>query len=183
MKLENLQEEQLWDCGLRRRCGSSDLEGCCDIGGLLLLGRRERCQVFVIVDRAPARAVALRLARARSTIRSWGDALWWSLTTLTTVGYGDHVPVTTTGRLIAAGVMVAGVAVIGAVAAIVALAVALRVAREEELAFEAAAEILEQRLDVRLARIEAQLAGLDARLQAWPAVSVDDAVRSGGGDQ
>ena len=117
--------------------------------------------------------------RPDSTIRSWGDALWWSVTTLTTVGYGDHVPVTTTGRLIAAGVMVAGVAVIGAVAAIVALAVALRVAREEELAFEAAAEILEQRLDVRLARIEAQLAGLDARLQVWSTVSVDDAVRSG----
>jgi voltage-gated potassium channel len=78
--------------------------------------------------------------RPDSTIRSWGDALWWSLTTLTTVGYGDHVPVTTTGRLIAAGVMVAGVAVIGAVAAIVALVVALRVAREEELAFEAAAK-------------------------------------------
>jgi Ion channel len=121
--------------------------------------------------------------RPDSTIRSWGDALWWSLTTLTTVGYGDHVPVTTTGRLIAAGVMVAGVAVIGTVAAIVALAVALRVAREEELAFEAAAETLEQRLDVRLARIEAQLAGLDARLQAWSTVSVDDAVRSGRDDQ
>ncbi len=113
--------------------------------------------------------------RPDSTVRSWGDGLWWSLTTLTTVGYGDHVPVTTTGRLVGAVVMVAGVAVIGAVAAIVALAVALRVAREEELALEAEAEVLEQRLDVRLARIEAQLAGLDARLSAWPAVPVDDA--------
>jgi hypothetical protein len=121
--------------------------------------------------------------RPDSTIHSWSDALWWSLTTLTTVGYGDHVPVTTTGRLIAAGVMVAGVAVIGAVAAIVALAVALRVAREEELAFEAAAEILEQRFDVRLARIEAQLAGLDARLQTWSTVTADDAVRGGRDDQ
>jgi hypothetical protein len=121
--------------------------------------------------------------RPDSTVRSWGDALWWSLTTLTTVGYGDQIPVTTTGRLIAAGVMVAGVAVIGAVAAIVALAVALRVARQEELAFEAAAEILEQRLDVRLARIEAQLAGLDARLQAWSTASADDDVCSKGDDQ
>jgi hypothetical protein len=79
--------------------------------------------------------------------------------------------------------MVAGVAVIGAVAAIVALAVALRIAREEELAFEAAADVLEQRLGLRLARIEAQLAGLDARLQARSPVSVDDAIRSGRDDQ
>ena len=121
--------------------------------------------------------------RPDSTLRSWGDALWWSLTTMTTVGYGDHVPVTTTGRLIAAGVMVVGVAVIGAVAAIVALAVALRVAMEEELAFEAEAETLEQRLEVRLDRIEAQLAGLDARLQAWSPVSVDDVVRGGRDEQ
>jgi type II secretory pathway pseudopilin PulG len=75
--------------------------------------------------------------------------------------------------------MVAGVAVIGTVAAIVALEVALRVAREEELAFEAAAETLEQRLDLRLTRIEEKLAGLDARLQAWSPASVNDAVRCG----
>ncbi len=121
--------------------------------------------------------------RPDSTVRSWGDALWWSLTTLTTTGYGDHVPVTTTGRLIAAGVMVAGVAVIGAVAAIVALGVTLRVVREEELAFEEAAESLEQRLDLHLAAITEQLAGLDARLEEWSPVSVDDAVRSEPDDQ
>ena len=120
--------------------------------------------------------------RPDSTIRSWGDALWWSLTTLTTTGYGDHVPVSTTGRLIAAGVMVAGVAVIGAVAAIVTLMVALRVAREEEMAFEAAAETLEQRLDARLARIEAQLAALEAHLTTWSTVRVDDVARSGRDD-
>ena len=116
--------------------------------------------------------------RPDSTVHTWGDALWWSLTTLTTTGYGDHVPVSTAGRLIAAGVMVSGVAVIGAVAAIVALAVTLRVVREEELAFEAAAESLEQRLDVHLTQIASQLASLDARLQEWSTISVDDVVRS-----
>ena len=104
--------------------------------------------------------------RTGSTMDSWGDALWWSLTTMTTVGYGDHVPATTTGRLIGAAVMVAGVAIIGAVAAVVALAVARRVALEEERAMEAEAETLEQRLEVRLAGIEARLAGLDALLRA-----------------
>jgi voltage-gated potassium channel Kch len=117
--------------------------------------------------------------RTDSTIRSWGDGLWWSLTTLTTVGYGDHVPVTTTGRLIGAAVMVAGVAVIGAVAAIVTLVVALRVARQEELAFVAAAETMEQQLESRLARIEAQLAGLDAHLKTWSTVRADDVDRGG----
>ena len=36
---------------------------------------------------------------AGANIRTFGDALWWSATTVTTVGYGDHFPVTTTGRL------------------------------------------------------------------------------------
>jgi voltage-gated potassium channel Kch len=103
--------------------------------------------------------------RPDSTLRSWGDALWWSLTTLTTVGYGDHVPVTTAGRVIGAVVMVVGVAVIGGVAAIVAHAMALRVARQEEVAFQAGAGVLEQRLEVRLARVEAQLASLNAHLE------------------
>ena len=115
--------------------------------------------------------------RPDSTVRSWGDALWWSLTTVTTTGYGDHVPVTTTGRLIAAAVMVTGIAVIGAVAAIVALAVARRVALEEERTLEAEAGTLEHRLELRLDRIEARLESLDAHLRRshpGPAADVPD---------
>ena len=61
-----------------------------------------------------------------------GDSLWWAVATMTTVGYGDHVPVTLAGRLVAAVVMMAGVAVIGAVAAGVALVVTRAAAHAEE---------------------------------------------------
>ncbi|MCW2621910.1 MAG: two pore domain potassium channel family protein [Frankiales bacterium] len=92
-----------------------------------------------------------------STVGSWGDAVWWALTTMTTVGYGDHVPVTTGGRVVAAVVMVAGVAITGAVAAIVALAVARRIAMEEEEVLAAQARTLEHDLEARLDRVEGHL--------------------------
>jgi voltage-gated potassium channel len=99
-----------------------------------------------------------------STFGSWGDALWLALTTLTTVGYGDHVPVTVGGRLVAAAVMVTGVAVLGGVAAGVALVVATAVARTEEQALEAEAESLEHRLESRLDALDARLARIEDQL-------------------
>jgi hypothetical protein len=53
-----------------------------------------------------------------TTFRSWGDGVWWALTTMTTVGYGDHVPASTAGGFVGAVIMIAGVAVLGAVAAV-----------------------------------------------------------------
>lgn len=55
-----------------------------------------------------------------ASITTFGDALWWVLTTITTVGYGDRYPVTTEGRLVAAGLMLAGIAVLGTVTAAIA---------------------------------------------------------------
>ena len=57
---------------------------------------------------------------AEATITSYGDALWWAVTTVTTVGYGDRYPVTPEGRLIAAVLMVVGIAAMGAVTAAIA---------------------------------------------------------------
>lgn len=51
-----------------------------------------------------------------SNITSAEDAMWWAFTTVTTVGYGDHFPVTTEGRLVAAALMAVGVAVFGTIA-------------------------------------------------------------------
>lgn len=48
-----------------------------------------------------------------STIKTPGDALWWSFTTVTTVGYGDMYPNSAGGRIIAAVLMTAGVGLFG----------------------------------------------------------------------
>jgi voltage-gated potassium channel len=45
-----------------------------------------------------------------------GDALWWGIVTLTTVGYGDIVPQTPTGRWAGVAIMLTGVAVLGVLA-------------------------------------------------------------------
>ncbi|MCD9877411.1 potassium channel family protein [Streptomyces guryensis] len=50
-----------------------------------------------------------------ASMRTFGDALWWTCATLTTVGYGDITPVTPMGRLIAVGMMAIGLALLGAV--------------------------------------------------------------------
>ncbi len=54
------------------------------------------------------------------SIDSFGDALWWAVTTVTTVGYGDMFPVTPAGRGIGAFLMVAGIALFGVLTANVA---------------------------------------------------------------
>ena len=77
---------------------------------------------------------------AGANIRSFGDALWWSATTVTTVGYGDFYPVTTTGRLVAVALMVVGIASIGAITAGVAAWLVAQVEAEAREDVESAAE-------------------------------------------
>jgi voltage-gated potassium channel len=55
-----------------------------------------------------------------ANIQTGGEALWWGLVTITTVGYGDYYPVTTLGRIVGISVMLAGVGIIGALASILA---------------------------------------------------------------
>jgi len=55
-----------------------------------------------------------------ANIVSGGDALWWGMVTITTVGYGDFFPVTLLGRLTGVFVMFAGVGIIGSLASILA---------------------------------------------------------------
>lgn len=57
---------------------------------------------------------------ADSAINNFGDALWWAIVTVTTVGYGDFSPVSVTGRIVAVVMMLLGIALIGVVTASVA---------------------------------------------------------------
>ena len=55
-----------------------------------------------------------------SNIKSFGDGLWWALTTVTTVGYGDRFPTTTEGRAVAFALMLVGISLMGVITASVA---------------------------------------------------------------
>jgi voltage-gated potassium channel len=90
------------------------------------------------------------------SIQSFGDALWWSITTITTVGYGDMFPVTATGRFIAGGLMFAGIAVLGVVTASFASWLVERVSEIEESAAEATRRDI-QALAVEVQKLREQL--------------------------
>ena len=48
-----------------------------------------------------------------ANITTAGDALWWGIVTVTTVGYGDQYPVTTGGRIVGVFVLILGVGLFG----------------------------------------------------------------------
>jgi len=69
-----------------------------------------------------------------SNLTTFLDGLWWALVTLTTVGYGDEVPVTHTGRMIAVGLMLGGIALLGIVTATLSSYLVERVSAEQQKA-------------------------------------------------
>lgn len=74
----------------------------------------------------------LQVEKGAGQIKTAEDALWWSYVTITTVGYGDMVPVTTEGRLIAAVLMTVGVGLFGTFTAYVASWFVAKKAEEDE---------------------------------------------------
>lgn len=55
-----------------------------------------------------------------SNIKNFEDGLWWAITTVTTVGYGDKFPTTSTGRILAVTLMLVGISLMGVITASVA---------------------------------------------------------------
>lgn len=71
----------------------------------------------LIVTLAALAVLDAERSSPEATITSFGDAMWWAATTVTTVGYGDSYPTTAGGRSVAVGLMLAGIALLGIVTA------------------------------------------------------------------
>jgi voltage-gated potassium channel len=90
------------------------------------------------------------------TFPSIGSGLWWAVQTVTTVGYGDDIPMSLAGRLVAAFVMLLGIGFLTVITASITSTFVSRSRHEPSDADAAMAEQLHQ-LDRRLERIEAAL--------------------------
>lgn len=83
-------------------------------------------------------------------IQNVGDAVWWAFVTITTVGYGDYFPVTLTGRVVAVGLMIGGIALIGVVTATLASWIVERVSDDTQRKTHATeAQVEELRDEIR----------------------------------
>jgi len=87
---------------------------------------------FLMVAFAAITVLYVEVDAPASTIKSPGDAFWWAIVTVTTVGYGDHLPVTPEGRLIAGLLMIAGVGLFGMLSGLVASLLVNPGVRQEE---------------------------------------------------
>lgn len=102
-----------------------------------------------------------------ATINDFGNALWWAVSTISTVGYGDRVPVTGTGRFVAAGLMIGGIALLSVVTASIASWLLDRVrAVEEDAQTATRADVAALTAEVR--ELKALVAKMAAGVEAEP---------------
>jgi voltage-gated potassium channel len=112
--------------------------------------------VIVVLTTATIAVLEFESAVPQATIDSAGDAFWWAIVTLATVGYGDYYPVTLWGRIAAIALMTVGVGVFGVLASYLAN-LFLPASRDDDGPGE-------------LDEIKAELAALHTRLDAIQAM-------------
>jgi voltage-gated potassium channel Kch len=96
-----------------------------------------------------------------------GTGLWWAVSTVTTVGYGDVVPASTVGRLLAGVLMFVGIGCFAFLTAVAASAIVVGEVGEEERRIEAEEREIEREQSVvleRLGEIEARLERMERSL-------------------
>ncbi|MGD8112078.1 potassium channel family protein [Vibrio sp. NTOU-M3] len=96
---------------------------------------------------------------ANANIQSGGDALWWALVTISTVGYGDHYPVTNGGKILASALIICGVGIFGMISGLITSFITSptrRQARRSENKERLLHELVQQQQEIlqRLERIE-----------------------------
>ena len=126
---------------------------------LARLTLRKAVGLIVGVATALALIAAVIVRLIDPAIGTFPDALWWSVSTVSTVGYGDVVPESGAGRLVAVLLMLTGLGLIPLITSVVVsilVSQRTREAREEEL--RDLGQILE-----RLDAIDRRLAGLEPR--------------------
>lgn len=110
--------------------------------------------VVAIMFAAAGLEVAFEAHARGGTIHNYGDALWWSVVTITSVGYGDQYPVTLAGRAVAVVLMITGIGLFGVVAAAIAsYFVEQDAGREVEARVDEVLTVL-HRIEARLDEIE-----------------------------
>jgi voltage-gated potassium channel len=90
--------------------------------------------------------------------------MWWAVQTVTTVGYGDVTPAHWSGRIVAAFVMLEGIAFLAIITAAVTSTFVVRAERERGIADGAEEVALEERLDARFDELAQRFDRLESRL-------------------
>ena len=122
---------------------------------LLTLTLRKAVGVIVSVATVLAFTAAVLVHTIDPAIGTFGNALWWAVATVTTVGYGDVVPTSGAGRVVAAALMLTGLGLIPLITSVV---VSILVSQRNREAREAELEHL-NRIYERLDALERRLAG------------------------
>jgi voltage-gated potassium channel len=121
---------------------------------LVTLTLRKAVGLIVGVATMLATGAAVLVGFIDPAIGTRGDALWWAVTTVTTVGYGDVVPTNTAGRVVAAVLMLVGLGLIPLITSVV---VSILVSQRSRESGEAQLEAL-GRIHERIDALERRLA-------------------------
>lgn len=119
------------------------------------LNLRRAVGLIVTVATVLAFVAAVILRLIDPAVGTFGDALWWAVSTVTTVGYGDVVPESTGGRFVAAGLMLTGLGLIPIITSVVVSILVSQGSREAREAEQRHMELVLERLEAIEKRLEA----------------------------
>ena len=129
------------------------------------LTARRAALVIAVVTVVLTIASGIAIWLVDQSFSSLGEGLWWAVQTLTTVGYGDVVPDSTAGRLIATLVMLNGIALLTVVTAAV-TAMLIDQARTAHVRHEPEEQAIDPAVAQALDDISSRLAAIEVSMSA-----------------